>query len=138
MHGIRIVRAVNAMDELLGTRAQPERWSPSRQLSSSAALRSVFLWRSRTLLAKSNGQRRYAPRVFGFIAKCRSASLRRLAVWSPIPLGNVSRSFDYSDGATRKPEVGRLQSAVAMSSLTILELAVEDLLLSKGWVVRPF
>src|SRR6266436_6197013 len=43
---------------------------------------------------------------------------------SPIPLGNVSRSFDYSDGVTRKLEVGRLQSAVAMSRLTILESAV--------------
>ena len=30
----------------------------------------------------------------------------------------------YSSWITRKPEVGRLQSAVAMSSLTILELAV--------------
>ena len=38
--------------------------------------------------------------------------------------GNVSRSFDYSDGVTGKSEVGRLQSAAAMSSLTILELAV--------------
>src|SRR5713101_3559506 len=29
---MRIVRAVNAMDELLGTRAQPERWSRSGSL----------------------------------------------------------------------------------------------------------
>jgi len=37
---------------------------------------------------------------------------------------NASRRFDYSDGVTRKLEVGRLRSAVAMSRLTILESAV--------------
>jgi hypothetical protein len=35
--GIRIVRAVNAMDELLGTRAQPERWSRSPESTISSA-----------------------------------------------------------------------------------------------------
>jgi hypothetical protein len=83
------------MDELLGTRDQPESRSgspraqvgtgrgrpfptplSSLRLSSSAALRSVFPRRNRTLLAKSNRRRRYAPRVFGFIPECHSASLR--------------------------------------------------------------
>jgi hypothetical protein len=63
----------------------------------------------------------------GHIGQRRPTSLPApggLAVSSPIPLGNVSRSFDYSDGVTGKPEVGRLHSAVAMSSLTVLELPV--------------
>jgi hypothetical protein len=56
--------------------------------------------------------------LMGQRARPRSlGSCRLIAHW------NV-RSFDYSDGVTRKLEVGRLQSAVAMSRLTVLESAV--------------
>src|ERR1700688_3433668 len=83
------------MDELLGTRAQPERWSHSGSLCAEVgtgrAVLSPFLAPAlfprcasdSFSLTKPNTSCKiewpalHAPRVFGFIPGCRSASLRK-------------------------------------------------------------
>ena len=86
------------MDELLGTRAQPERWSRSGSLCAEVGTGRAVLTHAPFLapalflrcasdsfsltpntLAQSSCQRRYAPRLFGFIPECRSAFLSETA-----------------------------------------------------------